>query len=510
MEQISKEFKKNLWMVCDELRGNISSERYMYIISGILFLKFMSDKFDLAKSKIAESKWRDSYLAEDLTILKEFGCPLEIPEKAHWNYIKKFAVENNIGEIIDNALEAIENAKGNEKIKGLLDKAYNSEEIDQKRLGRVVSIISNAKTNFNEDWIGRTYEYFIGKFMKKQGQKGGEFYTPNTVVKLLVKVLDPENYMSVYDPACGTGGMFIQMKKFLESEKKLTAHLKVYGQEFQSKTRKIAHINLFINGFELGDVNLGTKSSDSFLDDQHKNNKFDYVLANPPFNVKKWGYDDLKNDERFQWGLPPKWNANFAWVSIVLSKLKEEGKAGVVLANGALSSSNKWETKIRKKLVEANLLEGIITLPDKLFFTTQIPASLWIFNKKKTRNDFLFVHAGEFEGKLENKRLRSIKNEEIEQISNVFVQFRANNKIETVGFAKTVELAELAENDYILLPGRYVDFKEKEIDVEATKQAIQKEGKKLIKLLEEFKELSPKVEKAIADALTKEAEAEEN
>ena len=472
----------------------------MYILSGILFLKFMSDQFDLAREKIKATKYKE--LVNDLTILKRFGCPLLIPEKGHWDYIKKFAIQSNIGEIIDNALEAIENEKGNEKIKGLFDKVYNSKEIDQKRLGKVISIISNFKTDFHEDWIGRTYEYFIGQFMKKQGQKGGEFYTPHTVVKLLVKILAPENFCKVYDPACGTGGMFIQMKNFIEKERKNTAHLTIYGQEFQSKTRKIALINLFIHGFELGDVNLGTKSSDSFLDDQHRKETFDYVLANPPFNVKKWGYEELKSDERFQWGLPPKGNANFAWLSIMLSKLNAKGKAGVVLANGALSSSNKWESQIRKNLIEENLLEAIITLPDKLFFTTQIPASLWIFNKKKQRSDFLMIHAGEFEGNLESKKLRSITDNEIERINAVFTKFQTSEEeIKEIGFAKSVNLKELIENEYILLPGRYVGFKEEEIDPEEIKKSIQEEGQKLIQLLNEIKELTPKVEKAIEETL---------
>ncbi len=473
----------------------------MYILSGIFFLKVLSDKFKAAK-KIVNQIVKNEDLRNDIDILKKYGAYFIIPRKAQWDYISEFAGQPTIGKVLDDALVAIENEPGNQSLKGLLDKEYNNEDIDQKRLGKVISIITNSSTKeFKEDWIGRTYEYFIGKFMMKQGQKGGEFYTPQCIVELLVRLIKPKGN-KIYDPACGSGGMFLQTKHYLESIGEKTHGLMIFGQEFQNKTRKIALINLFIHGFESGDVYLGTMAADTFTNDQHKKLKVDTVLANPPFNYKKWGYDELQDDERFEWGMPPKGNANFAWISVVLSKLNKTGKAGVVLANGALSSSNKNETEIRKNLIESNILEAIVTLPSKLFFTTQIPASLWIFNKNKKRKDFLMIDASDFPGDMLSKKLRVIKKEEIDQIVKVFNNFQNSDQaIDEVGFAKSVSVAEIKENEYVLVPGRYVGFKEEEIDQEKIKAEIKEKGIELKKLLKELEDLTPDIEKAIEEAL---------
>ncbi len=507
MALMDKELEKKLWTAADHMRGNISSEQYMHIVIGIMFIKSMSDKYTTALSKIKEEygeKWE--YFAEDHDILiSDYNCSFIIPEKAQWEYISSYAATPEIGRKIDEAFLLIE--EKNDVLKGLFDKNYNREELDQTRLGNVVSEFSNIDINkYGDDIIGRIYEYFLGQFFLKQGQKGGEFYTPPCIVKLLVDLIEPNNG-TLYDPACGTGGMFVQAKKHLVDIGEDPTSLTIYGQEFQDKTWKLARINLLLQGFNAVDVHLGNKSADTFKNDHHKGETFDFILANPPFNQKKWGLEELEDDPRWQWGTPPKNNANYAWLSHMLHKLNPtKGRAAVVLANGSLSGAGKSEVEFRRRVLEDNKVEMIISLPDKLFYTTGIPVSIWVFNNNKNTNDVLFVDASNIEGNMVSKKLRVLEGEDINNIKDVLENFRNNQETEEIGFSKAVSHAELEESDYSFVPGRYVGFVKEEIDVEQVKKELKESSEELKQLFKEFQELMPEVEEAIEKAINFEHE----
>jgi type I restriction enzyme M protein len=362
--EMDLELEKKLWDAADQMRGNISSEEYMHIVIGVMFLKHMSDKYNIAVEKIKNdfpNKWEYVSLQKDI-LANDYDVSFVIPEIGNWEYIKKFASKKEIGQILDSAFIEIE--KANPSLKGLFNKNYNREEIDQSKLGNVISIFSNIDlAEFGEDIIGRTYEYFLGNFFKTQGSKGGEFYTPKSVVKMMVEILNPHDGL-LYDPACGTGGMFVQAREHLIKTGKNPDSLIIYGQEYQNKTWQLANINLLIHGFNENNINLGSKSADSFGEDLwlDKMNTFDYVLANPPFNMKKWGSEKLDDDPRWQWGRPSG-TANYAWLSLMISKLNKDGKAAIVLSNGSLSANDNSSLEIRKNFIESNLVEAIIALP---------------------------------------------------------------------------------------------------------------------------------------------------
>lgn len=501
-----RELEKKLWSAADSLRGNISSEQYMHIVIGILFLKFISDAYDLKWAEI-QKEYPD--LSEQIKDDRDFfGEVFIVPPEAKWDYLCQFASTKTIGEKIDNAFGKLEET--NDSLKGLFDKSYNNVEIDQNKLGQVVTEFSNLQLDSHaEDLFGRVYEYFLGEFFKKQGQKGGEFYTPKSITKIMVDFVNPEEGL-LYDPACGTGGLFIQSKQHLAEQNKNYNKLIIYGQEYQNKTWKLARINLLINGFDIQNIHLGNYSADTFTDDQHeKMHDFDYILANPPFNQKKWGLEKLENDVRWKWGTPPKNNANYAWLSHILYKLNDHGRAAVVLAEGSLSGLRKEEVIFRKNILNDNLLDCIISLPDKLFYTTQISASIWILNKNKSNQNVLMINAHNFEGKMLSKKLRELKDEEIQQLVQVYDQHSQNQEVNELGFAKTVNLQEIRENDYALSPGRYVGYVEEEIDVEKAKEEIITLSKELDNLFDEFTSLMPEVKNSIKKALAFEHERED-
>lgn len=499
-----KKLEKRLWAAADHMRGNISSEQYMHIVIGILFLKSMSDKYTNALEKIKidyPNKENYNYIIHNIDVLvSDYDCSFIIPEKARWEYIASYAASTKIGKIIDEAFILIE--EHNMVLKGLFDKNYNREELDQIRLGNVVSEFSNIDINkYGNDIIGRIYEYFLGQFFLKQGQKGGEFYTPESIVKLLVELIEP-NKGKIYDPACGTGGMFVQARKHLINIGEDPSVLTVYGQEFQDKTWKLARINLLIQGFNSDDIHLGDRSADTFKNDHFKGETFDFIMANPPFNLKKWGLEELQNDPRWQWGIPPKNNANYAWLSHILSKLeKTKGRAGVVLANGSLSGARKDEIEFRKNVLKANKVEMIISLPDKLFYTTGIPVSIWIFNNHKDTSNVLFVDATGLEGNMKSKKLRELKDEDIELIKSELIKFREGDKVEKTGFSKSVSIKDLEESEYSFVPGRYVGFVKEKIDIKAVKEDIIKSSKELKSLFNELIDLIPKVNESIEKAI---------
>ncbi len=496
----NKEFEMKLWASADALRGNISSENYMHIVIGIMFLKHMSNKYDKALVKLKEDHPEHfDNLKYDKDILQGYGVSFIIPEKSSWSYIEQFASQPEIGRVIDNAFEEIEEV--NIDLRGLFDKNYNREELDQSKLGQVVSEFSNINLDeMDEDIIGRTYEYFLGEFFLKQGQKGGEFYTPKSIVDLIVRLVKPSKG-KVYDPTAGTGGMLVQARESILKAGGNPEDIVAYGQEYQNKTWKLSKVNLLLHGFNIKNIHLGNKSADTFTEDQFKDEKFDYILANPPFNVKKWGYEKLEDDPRWEWGMPPKGNANYAFLSHMINKLSPKGRGATVLANGSLSGAGKDEVAIRKNLVEDNYIDAIISLPDKLFYTTGIPVCIWVFNKNKKNNNILMIEAKNLEGNMLSKKNRELTEEDLVKISSAYTKHANGDEIEEIGFSKTITKDELIENDYSFVPGRYVGIKKEVIDIEKTKEEIKEISKELDKLFDEFNELIPKVKESIKKSI---------
>ncbi len=493
-----QDFEKQLWAAADALRGNISSENYMHIVIGIMFLKHMSDSYEKAVKGLKEEypdNW-DSFI-KDKDFLQDYGVSFIIPDESKWKHIEHYATTPKIGEVIDNAFIKIEET--NPELRGLFEKNYNRDELDQGKLGQVVSEFSNMNIEeMEEDIVGRTYEYFLGEFFLKQGQKGGEFYTPKSIVDLIVRIVNP-GPGEIYDPTAGTGGMLVQARKFVDNEKK--NGIVAYGQEYQNKTWKLSKVNLLLHGFNINNIKLGAKSADTFTEDQHKGVKFDYIMANPPFNVKVWGYEKLIGDERWEWGQPPKGNANYAFLSHMIHKLKDNGRGATVLANGSLSGSGKDEINIRKNLIEDNKIDAIISLPDKLFYTTGIPVCIWVFNKNKKNDNILMIEAKNLEGNMLSKRNRELTEEDITKIVEAYKVHAAGKDVKEIGFSKTITKADLEENDWSFVPGRYVGIVKEEIDVEATKKEIVELSEELNQLFNEFNELIPKVKESIKKAV---------
>lgn len=502
-----KEIETKLWKAADTLRGNMSAEDYMHVILGILSLKYISDRFKVGLAKLnADNFSLNEISAEDFYYnYKAFI----VNEKASWEYVMKFANTPEVGTKLDQAFIELEEA--NKMLRGIFNKNYNKEGLDQNKLGEVVRIFSDEdfSQSEEEDIIGRIYEYFLGNFFKDRGQKGGEFYTPNSIVQLMVNLLKPTKG-TIYDPACGTGGILVQSKRYIEEHNGDVSKITVYGQEYNNVTWKLAKLNLVLNGFPLQDTNgygvLGETSADTFTNDQHKNKKFDFVMANPPFNLKKWGQEGLLDDPRWKWGVPPTGNANYAWLSHMVSKLNANGKAAVVLANGSLSSSQKEEMAIRKKFIADNKIDAIIELPDKLFYTVGIPACIWIFNNKKINDEVLMISASNIVGNMISKKLRELTLEDINKITNLYEKHASSSKsaINELGLAKSVSQTEIESNDYSFVPGRYVGIVEQIIDKSFAKQEIQKIAIELNDLFIEFNSLAPKVNEAIKKALESE------
>ncbi|WP_342268462.1 class I SAM-dependent DNA methyltransferase [Spiroplasma endosymbiont of Aspidapion aeneum] len=497
-----RQLEAKLWSAAESLRGNLSAEEYMHIVLGVLSLKYISDKYNTAIKKIREDNL-DPDIIDSIDFYNEYGA-FKVPKESSWDYIINYANSEKIGEVMDKAFIKLENE--NKMLKNVFDKNYNRESIDQNKLGDVVKIFSEEdfSSEEDEDIVGRIYEYFLGHFFKDRGQKGGEFYTPTSIVELMINILKPLRG-KIYDPACGTGGILVQSKRYINQNKGNFNLITVYGQEYNNITWKLAKLNILLHGFSLYDANdrstLGEMSADTFTNDLHSMQKFDYVLANPPFNMKKWSQEDLIDDPRWKWGLPPKGNANYAWLSHIVDKMSSTGRGAVILANGSLSSSQKQEIEIRKKLIEDNKVDAIIQLPDKLFYTTGIPASIWFFNNKKVNNKVLMVSGSSLDGNMISKKLRELKDTEIKNIVKIFDMHEKGEDIDFPELAKTITINELKENDYSFVPGRYISSSIDEIDIEATKDEIRTLGKELSDLLSEFLNLTPKVEEAIEKAI---------
>lgn len=487
--------EETLWNAADKLRGRMDSGEYKYVVLGLLFLKYISDKFEEKYHEIIEEGDAFEEDRNEYDLEKVFWVPVE----SRWGFIKDRAYNSNIGRYIDDAMIMIENE--NPALLGVFDKRYARIELDKCRLGELFDLVSKIKLygNDGENLLGQVYEYFLGKFASTEGKGGGEFYTPKSVVKTLVEMIEPFQGR-IYDPACGSGGIFIQSKNFLEENQGRIENLSIYGQELNPATWKLCRMNLVIHGL---DGNIGHHHADTFHNDLHHTLKADYILANPPFNISNWGGEELINDVRWQYGTPPEGNANYAWLQHMVHHLAANGVAGIVLANGSLSSNISTEGEIRKNLINTDLVECIVALPDKLFHSTGIPVCLWILNQNKKKHDafrsreqeILFIDARSL-GTMVDRRLRELSDEHINQISETYHNWRKKDGEykDVLGFCKTVNIKEIKEeHGYVLVPGRYVGVKEENDDGVSYKEKMGILTREIGELFSESKRLENEI-----------------
>lgn len=485
--------EKELWAVANKLRasGGISAADYRKVVVGLIFLKYASDSFEWKYEElVAEGdgfeEEKDAYTMDNIFF---------VPKEARWSHIASNAHTPEIGQVIDDAMRAIE--KENKSFKGVLPMNYANSDIDKQTLGEVVDMFTNninlRDHNDEMDLLGRTYEYFIEQFAAVEGQKGGEFYTPTSIVKTIVAVLKPFKGR-VYDPACGSGGMFVQSAKFVKEHAGNMDDISIFGQEMNPDTWKMAKMNMAIRGVE---ANFGEYPANTFTNDLHKRLKADFIMANPPFNVKDWGADKLKDDLRWKYGTPPNGNANYAWMQHMISHLTPNGKIGLVLANGSLSSSQSGEGDIRKAIIEDDLIEGIVALPTNLFYSVTIPACIWFISRnKKQKGKTVFIDARKM-GELVDRKHRDFSEEDIAKIAETFEAFQNGTLEDEKGFCAVVTTEDISKQDYILTPGRYVGIEEQEDDGEPFEEKM----KRLTSELSELFERSHELEKEIKERL---------
>ena len=477
-------FEKEIWKAADLLRGNLDASEYKSVVLGLIFLKYISDRFESKYQSLVEEgdgfeEDKDEYTSEE----------------ARWSVVAKAAHTPEIGTIIDNAMRLIE--KENLRLKGILPKNFARPELDKRRLGDVVDLFTNIQMKEHgdsKDILGRTYEYCLSKFAEAEGKLAGEFYTPACIVQTLVEVLKPY-HGRVYDPACGSGGMFVQSAKFIERHQGNIKDISVYGQDSNPTTWKMAQMNLAIRGIE---ADLGKFNADTFFDDQHPTLKADFIMANPPFNLSDWGADKLQDDVRWKFGIPPSGNANFAWLQHMIHHLSPKGKIGMVLANGSLSSQTGGEGTIRENIIKADLIEGIVALPSQLFYTTGIPVSLWFLNREKKQKDkILFVDARNI-GTMVTRKLRELQEADIKKIADTFDKYSDGTLENEKGFCAVVALGDVAKQDYILTPGRYVGIAEQEDDGIPFQEKMDKLTTELSDLFAQSHDLEDEIRKQLA------------
>ena len=488
-----QEIEKTLWAAADKMIGGLSVSNYKFVVLGLIFLKYISDSFEekyneLVKQGYGLEEVRDAYEEDNIFF---------VPEKARWSYLVAHSKDYNIGEILDSALDLIE--KENTSLKGVLFKIYNSPDFRNVNLGEIIDLFTNIKLGTKEasekDMLGRVYEYFLGQFASKDGQKGGEFYTPACIVKTMVEMIEPYSGR-VYDPACGSGGMFVQSLKFIENHQGNVRNISIYGQEKNPTTWKLAKMNLAIRSI---DGDLGKFAADTFHEDLHKDLKADFILANPPFNISDWGQEKLLDDYRWKYGVPPKGNANYAWLQHMISKLSVNGKAAIVLANGSLSAGGR-EAEIRKNLIDADLVDCILSMPSNLFYTVTIPCTIWIINRNKNQKGHtLFINATNM-GTMVTRKLRELlenaTHNDISTIVNTYHNYQKNeNYVDKIGFCKKVTIEEIKNNDYILTPGRYVGIENNQEDNISYDKKMEKITSELYKQFEESHRLEEEIKK---------------
>lgn len=489
-------FEEQLWQAADKLRSNMDAAEYKHVVLGLIFLKYVSDSFTekynaLKAEGYGDEEDRDEYLADNI---------FWVPKEARWETIKAHATNPDIGEVIDAAMESIE--KENDSLKGVLTKNYSRQELDKTRLGELVTLFTNIDVGTSaaqeKDVLGRVYEYFLGKFASAEGKLGGEFYTPSCVVRTLVEMIEPFTGQ-IFDPACGSGGMFCQSARFVKEHQGNVRDISIFGQESNPTTWKLAKMNLAIRGLE---ANLGKHNADSFHDDQHKTLKANFILANPPFNVSDWGGDRLKDDVRWKYGVPPTGNANYAWLQHMLHHLNPAGGvAGTVLANGSLSSQSSGEGDIRKNMIEDDVIECIVAMPSQLFYSVTIPVSLWIMRKGKSNHSkgkILFIDARNL-GHMVDRRVRELSEDDIRLIASTYQNWRQGEEYEDIpGFCKEVQKKDVGDQDYILTPGRYVGVAETDDDGEPFEEKMSRLTSDLSEMFDQSIELQKEIRRNLA------------
>lgn len=505
-------FEEKMWLAADKLRNNMDAGEYKHVVLGLIFLKYISDAFEERHQELAketanpkselyvrepEARYdtiedRDEYLAASV---------FWVPKVARWERLQAKAKTPEIGKVVDDAMVAIE--KDNASLRGVLPKDYARSSLDKHRLGELIDLIGTIglgdKESRSKDILGRVYEYFLARFASAEGKGAGQFYTPQSVVKLLVEMIEPYKGR-VYDPCCGSGGMFVQSEKFVQAHGGKIDDLSIYGQESNPTTWRLAKMNLVIRGI---DGNIGPHNADTFHNDLHKDLKADYVLANPPFNDSDWRGEQLRDDVRWKYGVPPVGNANYAWVQHFVHHLSPNGIAGFVLANGSMSSNQSGEGEIRKALVEADLVDCMISLPGQLFYSTQIPVCLWFLTRNKKNGRFrnrtgetLFMDARKM-GALVDRTHRELSDEEVLRVARTYHAWRgekdAGKYEDTPGFCASATTAQIAEHGFALTPGRYVGAE----DVEEDDEPFEEKMKRLTAELEDQFGESAKLEKTI-------------
>ena len=487
----NESLEKQLWKAADKLRKNIDAAEYKHVVLGLIFLKYISNAFEILYAKLKEGKGeyagadpedRDEYKAENVFF---------VPPEARWSYLQAKAKDPEIGKLIDKAMDAIE--KENPSLKGVLPKVYAKGNLDPTSLGGLIDLIGNIALGEaierSSDILGHVFEYFLGEFALAEGKKGGQFYTPRSVVELLVEMLEPYRGR-VFDPCCGSGGMFVQSEKFVKGHQGRTNDISVYGQESNQTTWRLCKMNLAIRGIDSSQVKWNNEGS--FLNDAHKDLKADFVIANPPFNDSDWSGELLRKDGRWKYGVPPAGNANYAWIQHFIYHLSPSGKAGFVLAKGALTTKTNGEHEARKKIIEADLVDCIVNLPPKLFLNTQIPASLWFLKRHKThrKGEILFIDARDM-GKLINRRTRVLTKEDIKKIADTYHNWEnpEGNYEDIKGFCKSTTTEEVRKLDYVLTPGRYVGLPDEEDDFDF-KERFTKLKAEFLEQLEEEQRLN--------------------
>lgn len=485
-------FEKHLWDAACVLWGNIPAAEYRQVIIGLIFLRYVSSAFDKRYQElVAEGDGfeddRDAYTMENVFF---------VPKEARWYTIAKAAHTPEIGSIIDNAMRAIE--AENKTLKDVLPKNYASPDLDKQVLGDVVDIFTNridmSDKKQSEDLLGRTYEYCIAKFAEKEGKSGGEFYTPSSIVKTLVSILKPFDNCRVYDCCCGSGGMFVQSAKFIRAHSGNRGSISIYGQEANADTWKMAKMNMAIRGI---DADLGPYQADTFTNDLHPTLKADFILANPPFNYSPWNQEKLLDDVRWKYGTPPAGNANYAWIQHMIHHLAPNGKIGLVLANGALSSQSCGEGEIRQKIIEDDLIEGIISLPPKLFYSVSIPVTLWFISKnKKQKGKTVFIDARKM-GHMVDRKHRDFTEEDIQKLADTFEAFQNGTLEDEKGFCSVATIQDIAKQDYVLTPGRYVGIEVQEDDGEPFDEKMTRLTSELSEMFAKSHELETEIKKKL-------------
>ncbi len=507
-------FEAKLWQAADKLRSNMDAAEYKHVVLGLIFLKYISDSFEeqhqiLMDDPMSNPEDKDEYTANNI-----FWVPMD----ARWNFLQAKAHTPDIGKLIDAAMDAIE--KDNKRLKNILPKNYARPDLDKSKLGELIDLIGTIglgdKENRSKDILGRVYEYFLSEFASAEGKQGGQFYTPRCIVQVLVSMLAPLPAKRIYDPCCGSGGMFVQSEKFIEDHGGKIGDISIFGQESNPTTWRLAKMNLAIRGIE---ADLGAENADSFLRDLHKDKQFDFIIANPPFNMKEWGGEQLKKDSRWKYGIPPDGNANYAWIQHFIYHINPNGLAGFVLANGSMSSQQSGEGEIRKAIIEADLVDCMVALPGQLFYSTQIPACLWFLSRNKTggkyrnrRGETLFIDARNM-GVLKDRVHRELTPDDIAKIASTYHAWRGDNSHSRLepesinngyqdvpGFCKSVTTAELRAQNHILTPGRYVGMAPKEN--EDTEPFEDKMKRLTTELYAQFEE-SARLEKEIKNNLAK-------